>query len=108
MLDTARARCKKRIRKTLSGSPQRPRLTVYKSLRSLYFQVIDDTKGVTLCSGLVKGSKNKEAGEKLGQQVVEKVKEKGLVSLVFDRNAYRYHGVIAVIVEMVRKGGIAV
>jgi large subunit ribosomal protein L18 len=107
-----RLRRKAHIRKRVIGTQERPRMTVYRSARYIYIQVIDDTSGHTLAS-----ASNREqalsqikstaggAGE-LGQVVGGRLKEKGVGKVVFDRNAYAYHGVVKAIAEGARKAGI--
>jgi large subunit ribosomal protein L18 len=107
-----RIRRKAHIRKRVTGTPERPRMTVYRSARYIYIQVIDDTRGYTLASASNKEgplSKLKStaggAGE-LGQVIGGRLKEKGISKVVFDRNAYAYHGVVKAIAEGARKAGI--
>ncbi len=112
--DTTRKRLKRKasIRKKISGTPERPRLTVYKSNRYTYVQAIDDVAGKTLAaaSNLEKeqrGMGNKVADlEKLGKLVGERLKAKDIAAVVFDRNGYRYHGKVKAIADSARKAGI--
>ena len=114
--DTTRKRLKRKasIRKRIHGTPERPRLTVYKSNRYTYVQVVDDLGGKTLAaaSNLEKEQRsmgNKVAGlEKLGQLIAERLKAKNVTAVVFDRNGYRYHGKVKAIADGARKGGISV
>jgi large subunit ribosomal protein L18 len=107
-----RVRRKAHIRKRVTGTPERPRMTVYRSARYIYIQVIDDTKGHTLASASNKeGSfgqiKSTVGGaSELGQAIGQRLKEKGVGKVVFDRNAYAYHGVVKAIAEGARKAGI--
>ncbi|MCL2519653.1 MAG: 50S ribosomal protein L18 [Spirochaetaceae bacterium] len=100
------------IRKRVLGTAERPRLSVFKSNLRLYVQVIDDTNGVTLvaASTLDKELKdlraNVKGGEKLGAVIGEKIKAKGIKAVVFDRNGYKYHGVVKAIAEATRSAGI--
>lgn len=113
-----RLRRRRHIRKKLVGTPERPRLTVTRSLNHLYCQVIDDTKGVTLTSastrspelrdGLAGKSGNREGAKAVGELVAKKAQELGIRTLAFDRNGYRYHGRIAAVADAVREGGIEV
>ena len=112
--DTTRKRLKRKasIRKKIHGTPQRPRLTVYKSNSHTYVQAIDDIAGATLAaaSNLEKdqrGMGNKVASlEKLGTLIAERLKAKNITAVVFDRNGYRYHGKVKAIAEGARKAGI--
>ncbi len=103
---------KKHVRKRVSGTSARPRLTVYRSNRNLSLQVIDDSKGHTLVSGstLEKGNKvikpTVEGGAQLGKVVAERMKSAGIEAIVFDRNGYMYHGVVKAVAEAVRSEGI--
>lgn len=106
-----RLRIKKGIRKKLEGTTARPRLTVFKSNKAIYVQVIDDSKGHTL---LASSSKDlaKEGGVSLtisktvGQKVAEKAIAGGISEIVFDRNGYLYHGNIKALAEGAREGGL--
>jgi large subunit ribosomal protein L18 len=105
-------RRKKHVRKQISGVADRPRMTVYKSGRYLYIQVIDDQNAHTLVSAsnlekdLRKIKSNVAGGEKLGQVAAERLKEKKIDRVVFDRNGYVYHGIVKSIAEGARKAGI--
>ena len=107
-----RVRRKKHVRKSVSGVGERPRMTVYKSGRYLYVQVIDDQKAHTLVSAtnlekdLRKIKSNIAGAEQLGQVVAKRLKEKKIDRVVFDRNGYAYHGVVKSIAESARKAGI--
>lgn len=100
------------IRKNLSGTPEKPRMTVYKSNRYLYVQVIDDTKGHTLAAAstleeALKGTKpTVEGGARLGELIGKRLKEKNIATVVFDRNGYKYHGVVKAIADGARKAGL--
>ena len=109
-----RIRRKYSIRKKIRCSPERPRLTIYKSNRYTYVQVIDDFKGVTIAaaSNLEKDSKKikntvKDIG-KLGEVLGERLKKKNIATVTFDRNGYPYHGIVKAVVDGVRKVGIKV
>ncbi|MGO8692163.1 MAG: 50S ribosomal protein L18 [Rectinemataceae bacterium] len=101
------------VRKTLSGTPEKPRMTVFKSNRYLYVQVIDDAAGTTLASASsleesLKGFKrNVEGAAKLGEEIGKRLKEKSVSTVVFDRNGYKYHGIVKAIADGARKAGIA-
>lgn len=100
------------IRKKVSGTAERPRLCVFKSNLRLYVQAIDDTAGKTLAaaSTLEKDLKalrpNAAGGEKVGETIGARLKEQGVKSVVFDRNGYKYHGVVKAIAEAARKTGL--
>ena len=102
----------KRVRGKISGTPERPRLNVFRSETNIYAQVIDDVNGVTLvpASSLEKefGGKggNVEAARKVGQMVAERAKAKGIENVVFDRGGYIYHGRVQALAEGAREGGL--
>ena len=103
----------KRVRAKVSGTPERPRLNVFRSAANIYVQIIDDTTGHTLAaaSSLEKefegrGS-NKEAAKKVGLLLAERAKEKGIETVVFDRGGYLYHGRVKELAEGAREGGLA-
>lgn len=112
--DTNAARIKRhqRVRKNISGTAERPRLNVYRSLNNIYAQVIDDVKGVTLvsASSLDKGFEgyggNIEAAKAVGKAVAKKAVAAGIKSVVFDRGGYVYHGRVAALAEGAREGGL--
>jgi large subunit ribosomal protein L18 len=105
-----------RLRKKIQGSPTRPRLSVYRSARNVYAQVIDDLDGVTLvsCSSIdkdmvevVKAAKKKsDLSTLVGEQVAKKAIAKGIKQVVFDRNRYEYHGRVKAVAEGARKAGL--
>jgi large subunit ribosomal protein L18 len=107
-----RKRRKMSIRRRISGSAERPRVSVFKSNKHLYVQVIDDLAGSTILavssqSGETKGLRPTVAdGEKLGQAVGAQMKEKQITEAVFDRNGHLYHGVVKAVAEGARKAGI--
>ena len=112
-----RERIKLRLRKRIAGSELRPRLTVYRSLAHIYVQVINDMTGQTVASAattepaLTAGLKgktrggNKAGAELIGQTIAERLKEKGITKVVFDRNGYLYHGRIRAVADAARKAG---
>lgn len=109
---TARlARRKKRIRKRVIGTDQRPRLSVGRSVKHIYAQIIDDTSGMTLAHAtstgkdVVKGTKTERARE-IGQRVARIAKEKGISKVVFDRGGRPYHGRVKAVAEGAREGGL--
>lgn len=110
-----RRRIRYRIRKAVNGSAQRPRLTVFRSLRNVYAQMIDDMHGVTLVSastreaalrGDLSHGGNRAAGKVIGQAIAERAKAKGISAAVFDRAGFRYHGVVKEVAEAARAAGL--
>ncbi len=104
-----------RLRKTLKGSGERPRLCVFRSLNHIYTQIIDDSSGKTLISAstLDKDVKSQLAGKKkseeagiVGAEIAKRALEKGIKQVVFDRGGYQYHGRVKSLAEAARKGGI--
>ena len=101
-----------RVRGKISGTPQRPRLNVFRSNANIYAQLIDDVNGVTLASAntLEKAFEgaagNCEAAKKVGQLLAERAKDKGIEEAVFDRSGYLYHGRVAALAEGARDGGL--
>ena len=102
----------KRVRAKISGTPERPRLNVFRSETNIYAQIIDDVAGKTLVSASSlekdfegKGS-NVEAAKKVGQMVAERAKAKGIENVVFDRGGYLYHGRVQALAEGAREGGL--
>ncbi len=112
--DTKAQRLKrhKRVRAKISGTPERPRLNVFRSLSHIYAQIIDDVNGKTLVSassvekdfGMSGG--NCDAAKKVGQLVAERAAEKGITEVVFDRGGYVYHGRVQSLAEGAREGGL--
>ena len=112
----ARMRRKMRIRKRLSGTPERPRLAVFRSTRHIYAQIIDDTKGVTISAASslspeirdkVKECKGKkEVARLVGQLVAQRAVEKGIKKVAFDRGGYKYHGRVKALAEGARESGL--
>ncbi len=111
--NVARLRRHKRVRKTISGTANRPRLNVYRSLKNIYAQIIDDDKGVTLVSAStleaslkdINGG-NKDAARQVGKLVAEKALKAGIKAVVFDRGGYIYHGRVKELAEGAREGGL--
>ena len=104
-----RQRIHARIRAKLSGTEQRPRLNVYRSLNNIYAQVIDDQTGTTLVSAStikLKTGGNIAAAKEIGKQVAEKAVEKGIKKVVFDRGGYLYHGRIKALADAAREAGL--
>lgn len=104
-----RIKIKFRIRKHVNGTAERPRLSVFRSNKQIYAQVIDDVEGRTLASasslGMEKMPKIQQA-EKVGALVAEKAKSAGIESVVFDRNGYLYHGRVQALADAARQGGL--
>ena len=110
-----RAKRHLRVRKKISGTPERPRLSVYRSEKNIYAQIIDDTNRVTLVAassldeavkGAVNHTGNKEAAKLVGEMVAKKAVEKGITEVVFDRGGYIYHGRIKELAEGAREAGL--
>jgi large subunit ribosomal protein L18 len=111
-----RDRAHLRIRQRVQGTAQRPRLAVFKSLRYLYAQVIDDTQGTTLVqansrepavrSRLQSGAKSKAAARAVGELIAERAREKGLEKVVYDRGGYIYHGRVKELADGARSKGL--
>ena len=110
--NVARLKRHQRVRKNISGTAERPRLNVYRSLNHIYAQIIDDTKGTTLVSASSLDKEfeglggNKEAAKKVGLLVAKKALEKGIEEVVFDRGGYIYHGRVQELAEGAREGGL--
>jgi len=111
----ARIMRKMRIRKTISGSAERPRLAVFRSARYIYAQLIDDVGQRTLaaCSSLekdfskkLKSTRTIEAAKEIGKGLAERAKAKKISSVVFDRSGYGYHGRVKAVAEGAREGGL--
>lgn len=102
-----------RVRKKVSGTAEVPRLCVYRSLKNIYAQIIDDTTGRTLVSASSLDAElkenyggNKETAKAVGEAVAKKAVEKGIKTVVFDRGGYVYHGRVAELAEGARQGGL--
>jgi large subunit ribosomal protein L18 len=105
-----RYRIKMRIRKNLAGTSELPRLSVFRSNKQIYAQLIDDSNGTTLLSASSlkdddKGNKTEQA-KKVGQEIAARAKEAGIEKVVFDRNGYLYHGRIKALAEAARESGL--
>lgn len=100
-----------RVRKKVNGTPERPRLAVFRSLKHVTAQIIDDTAGHTLASagtvekGLSAGG-NAEGAKKVGLELAKRAKEKGITRVVFDRGGFQYQGTVAALAEGAREGGL--
>jgi large subunit ribosomal protein L18 len=105
-----RLKIKQRIRTKVSGTAERPRLTVFRSNSQIYAQVIDDTKGATLASASSLAIKDKmtktEKAAQVGKAIAEAAKKAGVESVVFDRNGYLYHGRVKQLADAAREGGL--
>jgi large subunit ribosomal protein L18 len=108
----SRARIKTRIRRKVNGTSERPRLAVFRSLKHIYAQVIDDAAGKTLASAstrdkdsATKGA-NKAAAKALGALIAKKATDKGIKRVVFDRGGYQYHGNIKALADAARENGL--
>jgi large subunit ribosomal protein L18 len=110
-----RAKTKRRFRASVRGTAQRPRLAVFRSLRHLYAQVIDDESGVTIAAvstlekasmGDLESTANREAAKKVGEIIAERAKDRGVDTVIFDRGGFRYHGVIRAIADGAREAGL--
>ena len=112
--DKNKARLKRhvRVRAKISGTPECPRLDVFRSAKHIYAQIIDDVNGVTLCAASsmdkdVEGfGGNKEAAKKVGSAIAKKAADKGITEVVFDRGGYIYHGRVKELAEAAREGGL--
>jgi large subunit ribosomal protein L18 len=111
-----RERAHMRVRMRVRGTGERPRLSVYKSLRYIYAQVIDDTQGVTLAAAwsadpalrgqLGKSASSQEAAKLVGALVAERARERGIEKVVFDRGGYVYHGNVKALADAAREKGL--
>jgi len=110
-----RLRRKARIRKKISGTELKPRLSVFRSLKHIYVQAIDDVSGKTIVAastldkeikGKLKNSGNKEAAAEVGKLMGQRLLERGLNQIVFDRSGYKYHGRVKAVAEGLRSMGI--
>ena len=101
-----------RVRKKISGTPERPRLSVFRSLQHIYAQLIDDVNGVTIAAAssvekdFAQYGGNKSAARKVGELVAKRAIEKGVENVVFDRGGYIYHGRVQELAEGAREGGL--
>jgi large subunit ribosomal protein L18 len=101
------------MRKTMSGTPSRPRLSVYRSLQHIYAQLIDDLAGRTVAAassldvdGVARKGGNVDAAKQIGMALAERAKKAGVSAVVFDRNGFRYHGRVKAVAEGAREGGL--
>ena len=104
-----RLKIKTRIRGKISGTAQRPRMTVFRSNKQIYVQLIDDIAGKTLAAASsrgIEGGKKKEQAAQVGAEIAKKAQEAGITTVVFDRNGYLYHGRIKELADAARNGGL--
>ena len=109
-----RNRIKMRIRKDISGTSEKPRMSVYRSNKGIYVQIVDDLSGATLASASSKikevalqtGINKTEQAKLVGKLIAEKAKEKGISTVVFDRNGYLYHGRVKSLADAARESGL--
>ena len=113
--ESSRLKRKKRIRKKLSGSPERPRLTVFRSDKHIYAQIIDDPVGTTLATASTLSPEYKqldplkgklEAAKRVGELIARKAKVQGISKVVFDRSGYIYHGRVRALADAARQAGL--
>ena len=100
---------KKRIRAKVSGSAKCPRLAVFRSLKNIYVQLINDEKGNTIAAEstlVLKTKPNMEGAKKVGKSIADKCKELKISEIIFDRSGYRYHGRVKALAEEMRKEGL--
>jgi large subunit ribosomal protein L18 len=111
----ARGRRHARVRERLAGTPDRPRLAVFRSSNHIYAQIIDDAAGHTLAAasdedadvrGERSGKKKSEVAALVGESLAKKAKDKKITSVVFDRGGFRYHGRVKALADAARKGGL--
>jgi large subunit ribosomal protein L18 len=107
-----RLRIHKRIRNRVSGTPERPRLAVFRSVNHIYAQIIDDTQGHTIVAAgstekdLKGKGGNIDGAKAIGQTVAERAKSKGVTKVVFDRGGYQYHGRVKALADAARAAGL--
>lgn len=110
-----RERIKRRVRKVVNGTAAQPRLSVFRSNKAIYAQLIDDNSGVTLCAvssndkelvAAVKGINKVQAAAVVGKAIAEKAIAKGIAAVAFDRNGYLYHGRVKQLADSAREGGL--
>jgi large subunit ribosomal protein L18 len=112
--DITRRRIHQRLRNRLTGTPERPRLNVYRSLNHIYVQVIDDMSGNTLVSASTTGGKKSDkkpggtvaSAKEIGKTIAQRAQEKGIKKVVFDRGGYLYHGRIKALADAAREAGL--
>jgi large subunit ribosomal protein L18 len=104
-----------RVRKKIKGTPERPRMTIFKSQKHIYVQLIDDTQGVTIAAASTTEKEikeklektwNEKAAQEVGKNIAQKAKDKGITKVVFDRSGYKYHGKVKALAEAAREAGL--
>ena len=115
-IEKARQRRDHRSRKKIFGTPERPRLTVFRSGRHIYAQIVDDVAGVTLVSSSTRGRAvrdhvkfggNREAAKTVGTALAKQAMDIGIKAVCFDRNGYKYHGRVKALADAAREAGLA-
>ncbi len=113
--EAMRIKRKKRIRQKVQGSPHRPRLTIFRSARHIYAQIIDDTRGETLAAASTMEKEIRDKGKfenkvaaavEIGRLIAQRASNKGISTVVFDRNGYMYHGRVKAVSDGARKNGL--
>jgi len=108
--ETRKIRIKRSVRSKISGTSERPRLTVFRSNKQIYAQVIDDTAGKTLAAAsslkMTDKATKKEIAAKVGEAIAQNAREAGIQTVVFDRNGYLYHGRVKELADAARNGGL--
>lgn len=110
--EARRAKVRRRIRKHVFGTTTRPRMSVYRSNKEIYVQLIDDNDGRTLASASSrtdsdsKGNGGVDQAKQVGAKIAERAKAEGIASVVFDRNGYLYHGRVKALADAAREGGL--
>ena len=105
-----RVKIKYRVRNKISGTAERPRMSVFRSNKQIYVQIIDDLSGKTLVAasslGMAEKVAKKEQAAKVGEMIAKKAQEAGITTVVFDRNGYLYHGRVKEVADAARNGGL--
>lgn len=107
-----RFRIKKRVRKVVHGTPDRPRMSVFRSNKEIYVQLIDDLNGKTIAAASSQGEISQQKATKIeksklvGKMIAEKAAQNGITNVVFDRNGYLYHGRVKSLADAAREGGL--
>ncbi len=110
-----RARRKRRVRKQVLGTSDAPRMSVYRSHRQIYVQLIDDLSATTVCEASSRNKAirdsfayggNKAAASEIGKEIAERAKQKGVSKVVFDRNGYKFHGRVKALADAAREAGL--
>ncbi|MEO1129560.1 MAG: 50S ribosomal protein L18 [Planctomycetota bacterium] len=111
--DQRLARRRRRVRKVVRGTPDRPRVSIFRSLNHMYVQLIDDLAGTTLCASSTRDKSlkldktgNADAAKAVGKALAEKAKAAGVKQVVFDRNGFLYHGRVKAVADGAREGGL--